>query len=88
MVATEYYVSYQRQDLRTPPVVMPQYERIRGWTTTSVTLRGLESGTTYKITVWSTNGTSVSSEAGERNVETMESGEMSVECENSNPYIV
>ena len=67
-------MSYQRQDLGTPPVVTPQYERIVGENNTSVTLSGLEPGTTYRIRVWSTDGTSVSSEAGERNVTTMESG--------------
>ena len=73
--ATGYYVSYQRQDLGTPPVVTPQYERIVGGTNTSVTLSGLKPGTTYRIKVWSTNGTSVSSEAGEMDVTTVESGE-------------
>ena len=71
--ATGYYVSYQRQDLGTPPVATPQYERIVGGTT-SVTLSGLEPGTTYRIRVWSTDGTSVSSVAGEMDVATMESG--------------
>ena len=78
-------MSYQRQDLGTPPVVTPQYERIVGGASTSVTLSGLEPGTTYRIRVWSTDGTSVSREAGERNVATMESGEVSVKCENSKP---
>ena len=73
--ATGYYVSYQRQDLGSPPVVTPQYERIVGGASTSVTLSGLEPGTTYRIRVWSTNGASVSSEAVEMNVTTMESGE-------------
>jgi len=73
--ATGYYVSYQRQDLGAPPVVTPQYERIVGGANTSVTLSGLEPGTTYRIRVWSTNGTSVSSEAGEMDVTTVESGE-------------
>ena len=73
--ATGYYVSYQRQDLGAPPVVTPQYERIVGGATTSVTLSGLEPGTTYRIRVWSTDGTSVSSEAREMNVTTDESGE-------------
>ena len=72
--ATGYYVSYQRQDLGAPPVVTPQYERIVGGAT-SVTLSGLEPGTTYRIRVWSTNGTSVSSEGREVNVTTVESGE-------------
>lgn len=72
--ATGYYVSYQRQGLGAPPVVTPQYERIVGGVT-SVTLRGLEPGTTYRIRVWSTDGTSVSSEAREMNVTTVESGE-------------
>ena len=71
--ATEYYVSYQRQDLGTTPVVTPQYERIVGGAT-SVTLSGLEPGTTYRIRVWSTDRTSVSSEAGEMDVTTVESG--------------
>ena len=71
-------MSYQRQDLGTPPVVTPQYERIVGGATTSVTLSGLESGTTYRIRVWSTDGTSVSSGAGEMNVTTMDSGELFV----------
>ena len=72
--ATGYYVSYQRQDLGAPPVVTPQYERIVGGASTSVTLSGLEPGTTYRIRVWSTNGTSVSSEAGEMDVTMVESG--------------
>ena len=71
--ATGYYVSYQRQDFGAPPVVTPQYERIVGGAT-SVTLSGLEPGTTYRIRVWSTNGTSVSREAEEIDVTTMESG--------------
>ena len=73
--AKGYYVSYQRQDLGAPPVVTPQYERIVGGASTSVTLSGLQPGTTYRIRVWSTNGTSVSSEAREMNVTTVESGE-------------
>ena len=73
--ATGYYVSYQRQDLGTPPVVTPQYERILGGDNTSVTLSGLEPGTTYRIRVWSRDGASVSSGAGEIDVKTMESGE-------------
>ena len=72
--ATGYYVSYQRQDLGTPPVVTPQYERIVGGAT-SVTLSGLKPGTTYRIRVWSTDGTSVSSEAREVDVTTVENGE-------------
>ena len=72
--ATGYYVSYQRQDLGAPPVVTPQYERIVGGVT-SVTLSGLEPGTTYRIRVWSTDGTSVSSETREMDVTTVESGE-------------
>ena len=71
-------MSYQRQDLGAPPVVTPQYERIVGGATTSVTLSGLEPGTTYRISMWSTNGTSVSSGAGEMDVTTMESGELFV----------
>ena len=74
--ATGYYVSYQRQDLGAPPVVTPQYERLVGQANNSVTLRGLEPGTTYRIRVWSTDGTSVSRDVWERNVATMESGEM------------
>ena len=74
--ATGYYVSYQRQDLGAPPVVTPQYERIVGGATTSVTLTGLEPGTTYRIRVWSANGTSVSSEAREMDVTTMGEGEV------------
>ena len=72
--ATGYYMSYQRQDLRAPPVVTPQYERIVGGASTSVTLSGLVPGTTYRIRVWSTNGASVSSEAREMDVTTGESG--------------
>ena len=66
-------------------MVTPQYERIVGEASASVTLSGLEPGTTYRIRVWSTDGASISSEAGNRNVATMESGEVSVECENSKP---
>ena len=72
--ATGYFVSYQRQDLGIFPVVTPQYERIVGGTSTSVTLSGLEPGTTYRIRVWSTDGASVSSEARLMNVATVESG--------------
>ena len=68
-------MSYQRQDLGTPPVVTPQYERIVGGVSASVTLSGLEPGTTYRIRVWSRDGTSVSSEAKEVDVTTVESGE-------------
>ena len=67
-------MSYQRQDLGAPPVVTPQYERIVGGATTSVTLSGLEPGTTYRIRVWSTDKTSVSSGAREVDVTTVESG--------------
>ena len=77
--ATGYYVSYQRQDLGTPPVVTPQYERIVGGDNTSVTLSGLEPGTTYRIRVWSRDMTSVSSGAGEMNMTTIESGKVYVE---------
>ena len=54
-------MSYQRQDLGAPLVVTLQYERIGLWGgggggTTSVTLSGLEPGTTYRIRVWSANG--------------------------------
>ena len=70
-------MSYQRQDLGAPPVVTPQYERIVGGDNTSVTLSSLEPGTTYRMRVWSTDGASVSSGARERDVATMESGELS-----------
>ena len=76
--ATGYYVSYQRQDLGAPPVVTPQYERIVGEANTSVTLSGLEPGTTYRIRVWSTDGASVSSGMGAMDVTMMESGELSL----------
>ena len=56
-------------------MVTPQYERIVGGANTSVTLSGLEPGTTYRIRVWSRDRTSVSSAAGEMNVTTVESGE-------------
>ena len=78
--ATGYYVSYQRRDLGSPPVVTPQYERIVGGDNTSVTLSGLEPGTTYRIRVWSTDGASVSSEAGEMDVTTVESGKDHAWC--------
>ena len=62
-------------------MVTPQYERIVGGDNTSVTLSGLEPGTTYRIRVWSTDGrtdgTSVSNGARERDVTTMESSELS-----------
>ena len=67
-------MSYQRQDLGGPPVVTPQYERIVGGDNTSVTLSGLEPGTTYRIRVWSTDGTSVSSGTTIKDVTTVESG--------------
>ena len=67
-------MSYQRQDLGAPPVVTPQYERIVEGAT-SVTLSGLEPGTTYRITIWSRDETSVSSGIGEMDVKTMEKGE-------------
>ena len=75
-------MSYQRQDLGTPPVVTPQYERIVGGASTSVTLSGLEPGTTYRIRVWSRDGTSVSSETREMNVTTVESGKWEICYEN------
>ena len=56
-------------------MVTPQYERIVGGATTSVTLSGLEPGTTYRTRVWSTNGTSVSRGATIKGVTTVESGE-------------
>ena len=65
-------MSYQRQDLGNPPVVPPQYERIVGGDNTSVTLSGLEPETIYRIRVWSTDGTSVSSEAREMDVPAVE----------------
>ncbi len=68
-------MSYLRQDLGTPPVVTPQDKRILGGANTSVTLSGLEPGTAYQVGVWSTNGTSVSSEAREMGVAAVESGE-------------
>ena len=68
-------MNYQRQDLGDPPVVTPQYERIVGGATTSVTLSGLEPGTTYRIRVWSKDGTSVSSGTEAKDVKTMESSE-------------
>ena len=77
-------MSYQRQDLGTPPVVTPQYKKIVGEASTSVTLSGLEPGTTYRIRVWSTDGASISSEAGDRNVATMESGEVSWNVKTAN----
>ena len=76
--ATGYYVSYQRQDLGAPPVVTPQYERIVGRATTSVTLSGLEPGTIYRIRVWSRHGKSVSSGKMEMDVTTVKSGEKGV----------
>ena len=71
-------MSYQRQDLGTPPVVTPQYVRIVEGDNTSVTLSGLEPGTTYRIRVWSTDGTSVSSGTKSMDVTTVESGELLV----------
>ena len=68
-------MNYQRQDLGAPPVVTPQYKRIVGEATTSVTLSGLEPGTTYRVRVWSTDGTSVSSGRNKMDVATLESGE-------------
>ena len=56
-------------------MVTPQYERIVGGATTSITLSGLEPGTTNRVRVWSKNGASVSREAREMDVTTMESGE-------------
>ena len=56
-------------------MVTPQYERIVRGANTSVTLSGLEPGTTYRVRVWSTDGASVSSEAREVDVTAVESGE-------------
>ena len=50
-----------------------------GGATTTVTLSGLEPGTTYRIRVWSTNGTSVSSGATNKDVTTVESGKIFVD---------
>ena len=79
-------MSYQRQDFGAAPVVTPQYERIVGAATTNVTLSGLEPGTTYRIRVWSTDGTSVSSGREEMDVTTMESGERCCEHPNRRKY--
>ena len=57
-------------------MVTPQYERIVGGATTNVTLSNLQPGTTYRVRVWSTNGSSVSSEAREMAVTAMELGEL------------
>ena len=73
-------MSYQRQDLGTPPVVTPQYERIVGGNNTFVMLSDLEQGTTYRIRVWSTDGASVSSVAREIEVVTVESGKKHTKC--------
>ena len=64
-------------------MVTPQYERIVGKATTSVTLSGLQPGTTYRIRVWSTDGTSVSSGATIKGVTSVERGEFFVDvyCE-------
>ena len=56
-------------------MVTPQYERIVGRDNTNVTLSALEPGTTYRIRVWSTDGTSVSSGVGEMDVTTVGRGE-------------
>ena len=72
-------MSYQRQELGTPPVLTPQYERIVGGAT-SVTPSGLQPGTTYWIRVWSRDGTSVSHDALAMNMTTMESGESACIC--------
>ena len=72
-------MSYQRQDLGAPPVVTSQYERTVGGATTSVTLSGLEPGTTYRIRVWSTDGRSVSNGTTNKDVTTVESGEFFVD---------
>ena len=53
-------------------MVPPQYERIVGRDNASVTLSGLEPGTTYRIRVWSTDGRSVSNETKEMTVKTAE----------------
>ena len=58
-------------------MVTPQYERIVEGAT-SVTLSGLEPGTTYRIRVWSTDGASVSSGTTIKGVTTEKSGEFFV----------
>ena len=68
-------------------MVTPQYVRIVGGANIDVTLSGLEPGTTYRIRVWSTDGTSVSSEAREMDVTTVESGEVSLFCSASFPVV-
>ena len=65
-------------------MVTPQYERIVGGATTSVTLSGLQPGTTYRIRVWSTDGTSVSNGTREIDVTTMENGELSLQMSLNN----
>ena len=60
-------------------MMTPQYERIVGGDNTSVTLSGLEAGTTYRIRVWSTDGTSVSSGTTNKAVTTVESGKFFVD---------
>ena len=67
-----YYISWRRTDLGDSATA--EYARVTG---VMHTLTNLFAGVTYDITVWSTNGTRVSSPVSHQ-VTTLESGELSL----------
>ena len=58
--AAGYYISYDRRDFEL--VITPKYMLVDGGSTGGATISDLEPGTMYRIRVWATNGTSVSSQ--------------------------
>ena len=58
--ASGYYISYDRRDFEV--IITPKYMLVDGGSASGATISDLEPGTMYRIRVWATNGTSVSSE--------------------------
>ena len=71
-LATGYYVSYDRRDFEV--IITPKYMLVDGGSNGGATISDLEPGTMYRIRVWATNGTSVSSQPVEVYGETSEEG--------------
>ena len=71
-LATGYYVSYDRRDFEL--IITPKYMLVDGGSTGGATISDLEPGTMYRIRVWATNGTSVSSQPAEVHGKTSEEG--------------
>ena len=73
--ATGYYISYDRRDFEV--IITPKHMLVDGGSTGGATISDLEPGTMYRIRVWATNGTSVSSQPVEAHGKTSEEGVLS-----------